>query len=169
MHILDWLAIMVLLGGCSALIAAPVSQYSGMVYHWHALPDPAHPGFGMLSVYLVGVWFDTRARAGWTTPPSLKCRLFRQSALECGQWERQRLPLPCSMFRIGTGCGRAEARPYHKKPTPERTPPWRLPQPSVCSPVSSRSFARCSGGEHVRARSAPCNRVGMCGYSASRP
>jgi hypothetical protein len=23
------------------------------------------------------------------------------------------------MFRIGTGCGRAEARPYHKKPTPE--------------------------------------------------
>jgi len=25
----------------------------------------------------------------------------------------------CSIFRIGTGCGRAEARPYHKKPTPE--------------------------------------------------
>ncbi len=56
------------------------------------------------------------------TPTALKCRLFRQSALECGQWDRQRLPLQCSIFRIGTGCGRAEARPYHKKPTPESTP-----------------------------------------------
>ncbi len=74
--------------------------------------------------------FVTHAQAGvalltfaWPrgTDAPLKCRLFRQSALECGQWERQRLPLPCSMFRIGTGCGRAEARPYHKKPTPERT------------------------------------------------
>jgi hypothetical protein len=49
----------------------------------------------------------------------LKCRLFHRIALECGQWDRQRLPLQCSMFRIGTGCGRAEARPYHKKPTSE--------------------------------------------------
>jgi hypothetical protein len=58
--------------------------------------------------------------------PPLKCRLFRRIALECGQWDRQRLPLQCSIFRIGTGCGRAEARPYHKKPTPESPAPPRL-------------------------------------------
>ncbi len=49
----------------------------------------------------------------------LTCRLFRWIALECGQWERQPLPLQSSISRIGTGCGRAEARPYNTKPTPE--------------------------------------------------
>jgi hypothetical protein len=51
---------------------------------------------------------------------SLKWRLFRGIALECGQGDWQRLPLQCSISRIGTGCGRAEARPYHKKSTLER-------------------------------------------------
>jgi signal transduction histidine kinase len=64
-----------------------------------------------------------RLRQGQNDPEGmgpLKCRLFRRIALECGQWNRQRLPLQCSIFCIGTGCGRAEARPYQKKPTPER-------------------------------------------------
>jgi len=74
-------------------------QYSGMVYHWHALPDPAHPGrgvagctgahallFGMLSVYLGTVWFDTRARR--LDDPSLEstatfCVLTSILALVC--------------------------------------------------------------------------------------
>jgi hypothetical protein len=50
----------------------------------------------------------------------LKWRLFRGIALECGQGDWQRLPLQCSISRIGTGCGRAEARPYHKMSTLER-------------------------------------------------
>jgi len=55
----------------------------------------------------------------------LKWRLFAGS-----QWntalERQRLPLQCSISRTGTDCGRAEARPYHKKPTSESVfPPLR--------------------------------------------
>jgi four helix bundle protein len=55
-------------------------------------------------------------------PAPLKWRHFRGIALECGQGDWQRLPLQCSISRIGTGCGRAEARPYHNMSTLESRP-----------------------------------------------
>jgi len=53
------------------------------------------------------------------TSPPLKWRRFRRIASECGRFAWQRPPLEQRPSRIGTGCGRAEARPYHKMSTSE--------------------------------------------------
>jgi hypothetical protein len=44
-----------------------------------------------------------------------QCRFFHPIAVECSQWDRQRLPIQTSISRIEVGGGRAQARPYHKK------------------------------------------------------
>jgi len=110
----------------------------------------------------------------WGKTTALTCRLFCRIALECGQWNRQRLPFQCSMFRIGTGCGRAEARPYHKKPTLERKTTvrpaagrWsRSPQPpgpglypaarpAGCPPAQSAHLAWSCWARHRRPSTRP--------------
>jgi len=76
--------------------------------------------------------------------PTLKCRRFRRIALECGWFAWQRPPIEQSPFRIGTGCGRAEARPYHNMSTPERSIPTPLPPflPSSVSPPYTDASAQ---------------------------
>jgi hypothetical protein len=81
--------------------------------------------------YSIINWLETALVAAITLssipcPLSLKWRLFRGIALECGQGDWQRLPLQCSISRIGTGCGRAEARPYHKMSTLESHSPRHM-------------------------------------------
>jgi hypothetical protein len=109
-------------------------------------------------------------------PRPLKCRLFRRIAVECGQWNRQRLPLRCSMFRIGTGCGRAEARPYHKKPTPERAP---RPRSGLRGNYIVKDWCICAHGGMIPAvvrfspeiplRASPGSRRVHCMHRSSLP
>jgi hypothetical protein len=46
MRLVDWLAIMVMQRRHRG-----ARQSSGMVYHWHVLPDPAHPGRGVAGLH----------------------------------------------------------------------------------------------------------------------
>jgi hypothetical protein len=68
-------------------------------------------------------------------PYPLKCRLFCQIALECGWLDWQRLSLQKTVSRIGTGGGRAEARPYNKTSTPESVRYPLSPIPYPLSPI----------------------------------
>jgi len=87
--------------------------------------------------------------------PPRKWRRFRRIALECGQWDRQPLPLQCRMFRIGVDCGRASARPYHKKPTPERS------DPPACHHSGMRSAAAFYPGIQIIPRRS-CHCCAIC-------
>jgi hypothetical protein len=93
----------------------------------------------------------------------LKWRLFRGIALECGWFAWQRPPIKKSPFRSGTGGGRAEARPYHNMPTPERSTPLtcrRFRQIAVeCGwfawqrpPIKKSPFRSGTGGGRAEAR-----------------